>query len=177
MTDTEPPRAPPPSRYKTVRRKPTAPSTVPAPLPQQPEQRKAPQQPAAVAPRNVTKSPSRIEQPRGLIDQASHPKGGIPTEVPQSRFRKLLRLNTSAREDPAVVHERHPATAVQPREHHTLTKTPQRSKTYDNYNPHMQRPARVDAFLALEGKKPPPKDAVEKMVRMPAAFVCIISSP
>jgi hypothetical protein len=166
MMETETPRHAPPSRYKTVRRKPAISSQPPSE--QQPLLHSQPQQPAQ--PKEALQQPQPLVQQtlqRPLIELASHTKHQ-ETNAPQpehqlqrhqSKFRKILRLNTSAKErSPPPPSRSQPITAPPAqgqREYVKLTKSPERPQSEANRGDEdiQKQKARYDAVAKLEGKK------------------------
>ncbi|KAI5780908.1 hypothetical protein EDC01DRAFT_753209 [Geopyxis carbonaria] len=158
--ETETRRAAPPSRYKTVRRKPTVASPAAIPQPQQVQPQLQHHKSVASAP----KSPY-VSQQKTLLQQAQR-RG---PQDHSSRFRKMLRLNTSSsqqKDEPAPVS--YPSSAPPTSYSHSkkLQRSPQQSQpvpatataaTHDEQQAERDRArekAREDAILALEGKKP-----------------------
>jgi hypothetical protein len=155
MMETDPPR-PAPSRYKTVRRKPAVP-VVATPVPAM----QGPPQPPLVQPPPTTPLIDLAMQSKLLEDANADPP---QLQRQQSRFRKLLRLNTKDH-PPAPLALPHtappsvPSSRPHTESHRRQVVSPEGSRVQSDQSDddlEKQR-AREDAIAALEGKRRPSK--------------------
>jgi hypothetical protein len=183
MMETESPRHVTPSRYKTVRRKPAAVTATDSGTSSasNSQRQQAPPSRKASQPEPQAEPHRHRHNQRPLVDLAA---GGrhVPVDPQQqqheSRFRKILRLNTTAAAkdqaaSPASQPNTAPAAFYHDRHRKLVKQTPVRDEKSEEDT--MKEKAREEAFAALEGKKrrnPKAVKNVEEEVRISMLTVC-----